>query len=157
MTGCRGKNEGGGPCGAPLKKGRDWCWFHDPDSKDERKEARRRGVKAQRAGREPGGGPPVPMVESEMAPLGTREERLEYAVRMCHAIAGDRSQPGTMAVDRAKALLGWVKFADELAERVGEAASHLINAIVLEKDGGVTRVDDAAVLARMEASGDERG
>ena len=40
---CAGTNEHGLPCRMPPKTGNAWCWFHDPETEQERFEARSLG------------------------------------------------------------------------------------------------------------------
>jgi hypothetical protein len=43
---CPGPNREGGPCGARVQPGREWCQWHDPTRAAERAEWRRKGGKA---------------------------------------------------------------------------------------------------------------
>ena len=40
---CEATTADGSPCQAPVRGGGRWCWFHDPELKADRAEARRRG------------------------------------------------------------------------------------------------------------------
>ena len=43
MTPCRAKTAEGKRCQSKPRKGRRWCWFHDPDSKEARATAQANG------------------------------------------------------------------------------------------------------------------
>jgi hypothetical protein len=40
---CTAKNQSGDPCGAPSQSGSEFCFSHDPGSREARKEAQRKG------------------------------------------------------------------------------------------------------------------
>ncbi len=92
---CKGTNERGEPCSAPRVEGREYCFWHDPDTANERAAARklgglnRRQVKATK---------PVGPVQVE-----TPEELLilvEKALSDCFALEN--------SISRAKAIVyGW--------------------------------------------------
>ena len=44
-TSCLGKNREGGPCGAYVPEGREWCQFHDPALAEDRKKWSAKGGK----------------------------------------------------------------------------------------------------------------
>jgi len=62
---CRGTNKDGSPCDAYALDGSDYCFHHDPDCADERREARSKGGRA-RHGRHIG-----PVGQSEPVSLDT--------------------------------------------------------------------------------------
>ena len=43
---CEGVTKRGHRCQNPVLPGRPWCWWHDPDRADDRREARSRGGRA---------------------------------------------------------------------------------------------------------------
>ena len=42
---CSSVTSEGEPCKAAVRRGRDYCWFHDPEITENREKARRRGGK----------------------------------------------------------------------------------------------------------------
>lgn len=104
---CKGRNKRGEPCAAPTQAGRpSWCYFHDPEKRQERAAARRAGGKARHGrtiGKSGGGGSVtlrtvgdcLDVLEAEAAELLS----LERSVSRTRALVSLVSEAGRLIVN----------------------------------------------------------